>query len=136
MSKTDTAQPHILVVEDNQSLAGIYEFKLQHEGFEVSVANNGAAGLALARELKPNLILLDLRMPVMSGDEMLEKLRAEDWGSAIRVIILTNISKDEAPRNLRLLGVDRYIVKAHHTPAQVVAVVREVLALPPAGHLK
>jgi hypothetical protein len=63
----------------------------------------------------------------MGGSEMLAHLRSERWGSEIRVIVLTNISKDEAPPALRFLHVDRYIVKAHHTPAQVVSIVHEVL---------
>lgn len=63
----------------------------------------------------------------MNGDEMLEKLRQTDWGSKIRVIILTNISRDEAPKNLGLLNVDRYIVKAHHTPQQVLDIINEIL---------
>lgn len=117
----------ILVVEDDAALADIYRFKFNHEGFDVRVAHNGEQGLVHAEEYQPHLILLDLRMPVMNGDEMLERLRAEDWGSNMRVIILTNISKDEAPRNLHFLAVDRYIVKAHHTPSQVVATVRDVL---------
>jgi DNA-binding NarL/FixJ family response regulator len=66
-------------------------------------------------------------MPVMPGDEMLEKMRRTDWGSTIRVIVLTNISRDEAPRSLSLLNVDRYIVKAHHTPAQVLDIINEIL---------
>jgi DNA-binding NarL/FixJ family response regulator len=85
-------------------------------------------GLAEAEAFTPDLILLDLRMPIMSGDTMLEQLRSKDWGADMRVIILTNISKDEAPRSLGFLGVDRYVVKAHHTPSQVVEIVREVLA--------
>jgi DNA-binding response OmpR family regulator len=117
----------IAVIEDDISLASMYEFKLVHEGYEVRRAVNGAEGLKLAKEFRPELILLDLRMPVMSGDEMLEKLRATDYGSSMHVIILTNISKDEAPMGLRFLYVDRYIVKAHHTPQQVVDIVREVL---------
>ncbi len=117
----------ILIVEDDASLADIYEFKFEHEGFDVRVAHNGEAGLVYAQEFQPHLILLDLRMPVMNGDEMLEKLRAEDWGAEMRVIVLTNISRDEAPGNLRFLAVDRYIVKAHQTPTQVVSVAREIL---------
>lgn len=69
-------------------------------------------------------------MPVLSGDEMLAKLRAAEWGSPIKVMMLTNLSRDEAPSTLRYLNVDRYVVKAHHTPAQVVDIVREVLHLP------
>ena len=117
----------ILVVEDEVAIALMYQFKLQKEDYEVQCAYNGATGLELADKFRPDLILLDLRMPVMSGDEMLEKLRAADWGSSIRVVILTNISKDEAPSSLRLMRVDRYIVKAHYTPAQVVKIVDEVL---------
>lgn len=122
---SDTA---ILIVEDEPAIARMYQFKLEKEGYKVRSAYNGAQGLELAEKMKPDLILLDLRMPVMSGDEMLAKLRAKGWGSSIRVVILTNISKAEAPSSLRFLNVDRYIVKAHYTPAQVVGIVEEVLS--------
>ena len=117
----------IAVVEDDDALAMMYEFKLKSEGFEARRASNGEEGLKLVEEFQPNLILLDLRMPIMDGAEMLEKLRATDWGANTRVIILTNISKSEAPQALRFLSVDRYVVKAHSTPAQVVEMVRDVL---------
>lgn len=123
---TDQKQK-IAVIEDDLPIANMYKLKLSSCGYDTSVAHDGAAGLELCKELLPDLILLDLRMPIMTGDEMLEKLRSEDWGSSIRVIILTNISKDEAPSRLRMLNVDRYIVKAHHTPTQVVDIVREIL---------
>ena len=117
----------ILIVEDEQVIAQMYLFKLESEGFKVKIANNGEEGLRAVSEFAPDLILLDLRMPVMSGDEMLERLRTSKMGSEIKVIILTNISKDEAPTRLRFLDVDRYVVKAHHTPKQIVDVIREVL---------
>ena len=117
----------ICVIEDEPSIAAMYEFKLRLEGYAVTVASNGRDGLKLIKAESPDLILLDLKMPRMSGDEMLEKLRATAWGSAVRVIILTNISKNEAPQKLRFLNVDRYVVKAHHTPAQIVQIVDETL---------
>lgn len=117
----------IAVIEDDIPLASMYEFKLKNSGYLTRVAHDGNSGLKLANEFKPDLILLDLLMPIMTGEDMLEKLRATDWGSKIRVIILTNISKDEAPSKLRLLNVDRYIVKAHYTPTQVMEIVNEVL---------
>lgn len=119
----------IAIIEDDLPICEMYELKLKHHGFEVCKAHNGKDGLELCKDFKPDLVLLDLRMPVMSGDEMLEKLRAADWGSNMRVVVLTNISKDEAPMSLRLLNVDRYIVKAHHTPSQVINIVRDVLGI-------
>jgi len=116
----------IAVIEDEAAIREMYVFKLEHDGFEVQAAQNGEEGLVLCENFKPDIILLDLRMPVMSGDEMLKKLRETDWGSHIRVVVLTNISRDEAPAGLRLLNVDRYIVKAHTTPAQVVETVEAV----------
>jgi len=116
-----------VVVEDDHDLQFIYKLKLEREGFIVEVAGNGLEGLTAIKQLDPDIILLDLMMPIMSGAEMLARLRAVPWGSNTRVIILTNLSKDEAPQALRFLHVDRYIVKAHHTPAQVVQIVREVL---------
>lgn len=118
----------LAIIEDEPAIAMMYKFKLELEKFEVQIAHNGAEGLKLCREFQPDIILLDIRMPVMSGDDMLEKMRATEWGSKPRVIVLTNISKDEAPAKLRFLNVDRYVVKAHHTPQQIVSVVREVMS--------
>jgi DNA-binding response OmpR family regulator len=118
----------VALVEDDFNLQNMYRFKLEIEGFSVKTARNGQEGLNVIQEFRPHLVLLDLRMPVMSGDEMLARLRENEWAGSIRVIVLTNISKDEAPQTLRFLNVDRYIVKAHSTPAQVVAVIREVLS--------
>jgi DNA-binding response OmpR family regulator len=117
----------IIVIEDDYAIAAMYVFKLRASGYDVATAYNGEDGLALAGSFFPDLILLDLMMPIMNGDQMLQKLRETDWGAPMRVIILTNLSKDEAPHGLRLLNVDRYIVKAHHTPSQVVDVVKDVL---------
>jgi DNA-binding response OmpR family regulator len=122
-----SANVKVVVVEDDHDLQYLYQLKLEREGFQVATASNGREGLEVVKEFKPDIVLLDLMMPVMSGSEMLAQMRSEKWGSEARVIILTNISRDEAPQVLRFLHVDRYIVKAHHTPAQVINIVREVL---------
>lgn len=120
-----------VVIEDNHDLRFLYVMKLEREGFEVRGASDGVEGLAVLKDFVPDIILLDLLMPHMSGAEMLARLRAEEWASDIRVIVLTNISKNEAPQALRFLDVDRYIVKAHHTPAQVIRIAQEVLGEKP-----
>ena len=117
----------IAIIEDDETISQMYTYKLQASGFRTVTAHNGKQGLELCEEMLPDLILLDLRMPIMNGDEMLEKLRSTTWGSTIRVIILTNISRDEAPKILSLLNVDRYIVKAHHTPQQIVDIINELI---------
>ena len=119
--------PLIAIIEDDETISQMYTYKLQASGYKTIAAHNGKDGLKICEAQRPDLILLDLRMPIMNGDEMLEKLRATDWGSAMRVIILTNISKDEAPRSLSVLNIDRYIVKAHHTPQQIVEIIKEVI---------
>lgn len=127
MSDSPNAKYKIAVIEDEPSIRHIYQTKLELEGFTVATAENGVTGYALLESFKPDLVLLDIRMPEMNGDEMLTKVREHEWGADIRVIILTNISKDEAPSILRFLYVDRYIVKAHYTPSQVLQIVCEVL---------
>jgi DNA-binding response OmpR family regulator len=117
----------IVIVEDDVALRQMYVFKLAREGYQVKDAPDGVKGLKIIDSFRPELILLDLRMPYMNGDEMLRHLREKEWGGDIRVIILTNLSKSEAPSALRFLSVDRYIVKAHHTPQQVADIIREVL---------
>ncbi|HVI60890.1 MAG TPA: response regulator [Candidatus Saccharimonadales bacterium] len=120
----------IAIIEDEAAIAEMYRFKLEQRGYQVECALDGKRGLALVKNFRPDLILLDLMMPELTGDAMLEKVRAEEWGGDIRVIVLTNISKDEAPSRLRFLNVDRYIVKAHHTPTQVASIVGEILNKP------
>jgi DNA-binding response OmpR family regulator len=117
----------VLVVEDDRDIQYLYKLKLEREGFDVSVAADGNQGLKSAEEIIPDIMLVDLLIPEMSGTEMLTEIRRHTWGSNIRVIILTNISRDEAPQALRFLHVDRYIVKAHSTPAQVAEAIWDVL---------
>lgn len=117
----------IAIIEDDQAIREMYRIKFEAEGYEVVVAENGKRGLELVETTKPALILLDLMMPEMTGEEMLTRLRATDWGKNIKVIILTNVSQDEILLTVDKLGISDFIVKAHFTPQQVVDRVRAVL---------
>ncbi len=118
----------IAIIEDDQAISQMYRIKFEAEGYEVDTAENGKLGLKLAESMKPDIMLLDLMMPEMNGDEMLKKLRASSWGKKIKVIILTNMGEQEAPVGLNELDVRRFIVKAEMTPRQVAEMVKAELA--------
>lgn len=119
----------IAIIEDEAAIRRMYALKLKFSDFDICEAGDGEEGLLVIEKERPDLILLDLRMPKMSGDEMLRELRATEWGEKIPVIILTNISKDEAPRTLWHLGISDFIVKANSTPQKVLERVQAVLAV-------
>src|SRR3954466_11424265 len=102
----------VAIVEDDQAISQMYRIKFETEGYEVETASNGKLGLELVEKMRPDIILLDLMMPEMNGDEMLEKLRKTTWGKNIKVIVLTNVGEQEAPDNVKRLNVRRFIVKA------------------------
>ncbi|MES2971060.1 MAG: response regulator [Patescibacteria group bacterium] len=118
----------VAIIEDDQAISQMYRIKFEAEGYEVETAANGKLGLELAEKMLPDIILLDLMMPEMNGDEMLKMLRLTEWGKNIRVIILTNMGEQEAPPALKELGVKRFIVKAEMTPRQVAEMVKTELA--------
>lgn len=118
----------IAIIEDEPSIQELYKIKFQSEGYDVSVAINGVDGLELIKKIRPDIVLLDLLMPQMNGDELLAEIRKEQWGKELKVIILTNVSKEEAPDTLKGLGIRRYIVKAEMTTQEVADIVKEELA--------
>ncbi len=118
----------VAIIEDDQTISQMYRFKFEAEGYQVETAENGKLGLGLAEAMKPDIILLDLMMPEMNGDEMLAKLRASSWGKNIKVIILTNMGEQEVPASVRELGVEAVILKADMTPRQVAELVKKHLA--------
>jgi DNA-binding response OmpR family regulator len=120
--------PKIAIIEDDQAISQMYRFKFEADGFEVETADNGVLGLELCKSMQPDIVLLDLMMPEMNGDEMLEKLRATDWGKDIKVVILTNKGEQEIPAQVKELGVSAVILKADMTPRQVEDVVQKLLA--------
>lgn len=118
----------ILLIEDDDSIREMYRIKFAMVGLEVCIAEDGKEGLKFAKKFKPDLLLLDLKIPTLGGEDVLEKLQTEtDWGKEMKVIIMSNISREVAPKKLQTLKVDRYLVKAHYTPAQVVKAVKEML---------
>lgn len=120
----------IAIIEDDQAIAQMYRFKFEADGDEVEVADNGRIGLQLIKEFKPDMVLTDLMMPEMTGEEMLIELRKQTWGEKVKVIVLTNRGEQEIPDVVKTLDITAVILKADMTPRQVADVVRQALGQP------
>ncbi|MFG0285760.1 MAG: response regulator [Phycisphaerales bacterium JB039] len=106
-----SAIKHILVVEDHRDLVELLEINLRSAGYQVSSALDGRTGLAKARSLRPNLLILDLMLPHLSGDEVARRLRSEPATASLPIIMLT-AKADEADQVSGLAtGADDYITK-------------------------
>lgn len=127
--KYDVYMTKIAIIEDDSVISQMYRMKFEADGFEVEVANNGKDGIVLVKEFIPDMVLLDMQMPVMNGDEALRQLRKTEWGKNVPVMILTNLGEEEAPKDIRSLGIESYIVKADLTPRQVVDRVKKSLGI-------
>lgn len=119
----------IAIIEDDPVISQMYRMKFEANGFEVQLADNGKSGVAMVQSFHPDIILLDLQMPVMDGAEALGIIRSHPSNKTTPVIVLTNLGEEEAPKSLRDLGIHSYIVKAELTPSQVVSTVKEALGL-------
>ncbi len=103
----------ILIVEDEQALGKILVDKLNNQGYVTFYEENGQNGLTMALSEHPDLIILDLMMPVMDGIEMLKNLRQDNWGKNAKVIIMTNITHDQKMEDAIKYGVYEYLVKSN-----------------------
>ena len=120
----------ILIVEDERSLSQALVNKLTLEGFATLIAKNGEEGLDVALREHPDMILLDIVMPVMDGMTMLKKLRREsEWGKTAKVIILTNLTSADEQRNRDITETEPhyYLVKTDWTIEDIVTKIREDL---------
>lgn len=119
----------ILIVEDEESLASIVRDKLTEAGLATLKAKNGEEGLVVALREHPDLILLDILMPKMSGLAMLKKLREDSWGKDVQVMILTNLSGNGEVSEALDSKVFEYIVKTDVKIDEVVAKIKEKLGV-------
>ncbi len=121
----------ILLVEDDEALANVYKSRLDIEGFETKWVGNGEDALAIALEFKPDLVLLDVMMPKISGFDVLDILRNTPEIANIHVIMLTALSQPKDKERAENLGVDDYLVKSQVVIGDVIERVRHHLGLTP-----
>ena len=117
----------ILIIEDDFFVRDLYDRELSREGFEVSTAEDGAEGLLKVIEEKPDLILLDIMLPKMSGLDVLKKVKEKEEVKDIPVVLLTNLGQDSVIREGFTLGAIGYLIKAAYTPTQIIEEVKKFL---------
>ncbi|HPD99400.1 response regulator [Candidatus Saccharibacteria bacterium] len=125
----DATGKKILLVEDDEGLASVYQTRLEAENFTVRRVPNGEDALAAAIEFKPDLILLDAMMPKVSGFDVLDILRNTPETTNIRIIMLTALSQEADQQRAEELGVDEYLVKSQVVIADVVERIKHHLGL-------
>lgn len=120
----------ILLVEDDINLRDVYAARLESEGYEIAVASNGEEALAIAVQEKPDLILLDIMMPKISGFDVLDIIRTTPEIAHTRVIMMTALSGENDRERGEKLGVDKFLVKSQVILEDVVSTIDEVLKSP------
>jgi DNA-binding response OmpR family regulator len=125
------AKKSVLIIEDEAGLREAATARLTQEGFNVLTATDGASGLSSALSNKPDVILLDIKMPNMNGFQMLKKLRAEGgWGATVKVIFLTNLEmgSQEESADIEALEPTHYLIKNNTSLDELTTKVKDVLA--------
>lgn len=128
--KRPVGKKYILLVEDDKDLMDMYKMKLESEGFFVMIAPDGKQGLRAIRDTRPDLVLLDILMPVQDGFDVLEAKIKCSLAEVrdIPVIVLTNLASPEDQAEGKRLGVKDWWIKAYNTPAEVAEKVKKFLS--------
>lgn len=117
----------ILIVEDNDMLNRAYRTILEKNGHKVESSTNGQEALDALAKFEPKVILLDLLMPNMGGIEFLRQYDAKSAHKDVKIVILTNLGKEEDVQKAMDLGAYKYVIKAHSSPADLAALVNHLI---------
>jgi CheY-like chemotaxis protein len=123
----DEYMSKILIVEDEILLQNVYELVLSTQGYEVVVSNNGFEGLQMLPKLQPDLILLDIFMPIMDGREFLRNFSRKTYPHT-RIIVYTNLSDVKTESEMLGLGADSFVLKSSMTPSDLTNLVARMLS--------
>lgn len=126
--KSDDKRKYILIVEDDEFISDVYQRKLLLEGFEVALAKDGEEALRTIRERRPDLVLLDIMIPLKDGFQVLSELRVDAGLSDIRVVVMSNLSQGKDIAHAKELGALDYIVKSNIALPDMVQRIRKALS--------
>lgn len=118
----------ILLIEDNEFILDMYKIKFEQEGYIVFISENGLDGINLAKQEKPDLILLDLVMPKIDGYQVLQALKGDESTKSCLVYILSNLVQDGEVDKSFAIGADGYLIKASMTPQQLADNIKKIFA--------
>ena len=118
----------ILIVEDEKPLREAFAFLLTSEGYEIALAENGRVGLDMLDEFEPDLVLLDMLMPVLNGQEFLQAAQLQTREHHIKILMLSNLSDPIALDDAHGLGVTDSVLKADLSPSELAAKVKKLLS--------
>jgi two-component system, OmpR family, alkaline phosphatase synthesis response regulator PhoP len=124
-NKVEMNGKKILLVEDDQMISGMYKIKFQQAGYEVVIAENGKDAIEMAADINPDIILLDIILPMVDGFGALEAIKKEPKSKNVPVIMLTNLGTDEDIAKGKELGATDYLVKASLTPGEVLGKIEQ-----------
>ncbi len=113
----------LLIIEDDPYVQRMYKRMFDFKNYDIEIASTGEDGLALAKQIKPDLVLLDIMLPGMNGLEVLKALKEQEDTKKIPVLMLTNLGEEDIEYEAKKLGADSYMVKADFSPEQVIEVV-------------
>lgn len=119
-------QPNILVVEDDLALNDAYKLILTSAGYVVQTAFNGEEALAAAKLQEPDIIFLDLRMPVMDGIGFLKEYQPKELHPQVKIIVFSNYDMQREVDEAYTLGAERYVLKAWASPKELVKIVQDM----------
>ena len=117
-----------LLVEDDQLILEMYKARMANEGWEVFTTDRGSEALQLAKEQKPDIILLDVILPETDGFSILKELKAENLTKNSPVLMLTNLGQESDQHRGKDLGVAGYFIKSQHTPADIITKIENLVA--------
>ncbi|RME59664.1 response regulator [Candidatus Parcubacteria bacterium] len=122
----------VLLAEDDKFLSTLLRAKLLKEGFDVQQAFDGEEAYRYLRDYKPDVMILDIIMPNVSGFEFLEKISVDPQLNRIPIIVLTNLGQDEDVEKAKRLGVAAYFIKTNTSISDVVEAIKSTLHIPTA----
>lgn len=121
----------IFIIEDDEIVAEIYKSKIEAEGYSVEVAFDGEAGYGKLKEFKPDLLLLDMMLPGLSGADLLVLLRGKDEFKNLPIVAFTGTDSEEVMEDASRFGATKVLSKGEYTPGQIVARITEILSALP-----